>query len=52
MNLGVIRMKIYDNHAIILYIADVVKLVDTYASGAYAARLGGSSPFIGTNSEI
>jgi hypothetical protein len=27
----------------------VVELVDTYASGAYAARREGSSPFLGTN---
>lgn len=27
----------------------MVKLATTYASGAYAARLGGSTPPLGTN---
>ena len=33
---------------VFLQFADVVKLVYTYARGAYAARCGGSSPLVGT----
>ena len=45
------RRPLLDSFFFILYpfyIARVVKLVDTYASGAYAARHGGSSPLPGT----
>lgn len=35
-------------YALCVIQAQVVELVDTYASGAYASRLKGSSPFLST----
>ena len=35
-----------------IFLADVVKLVYTYALGAYTARCGGSSPLIGTEGVV
>ena len=34
------------------FYAQVAELVDAYVSGAYAARCAGSSPVLGTKSEV